>query len=316
MPEDGGKHNRLKGLKPAPGCATMRVLNIFIRRFTILRPFIHLFGIALLATALTACESLNHNNDVKVTQESTAPAMSDADLQRTYNDVLKNTGNSSVQVFSLDAHDMSAPYVPEQNVTEQNAAPTPYLPQGYGQQFGNNSNVQVFSLDDRNPSYNAGGYSPAAPHGHAGQKGEIPPMIDGMTPMPGMAAPLSQGGVYQDGVARIYFSHGGKAVNSAGKQVSAHIGQQCRSGGCGVVKVEGHASTRAVASDEVQRRIINLKISMDRALNVTRQLVRDGVPAGAIQVTAHGDRVPPVAVPGGDAEAAARRVEIMTGSAY
>ena len=80
--------------------------------------------------------------------------------------------------------------------------------------------------------------------------------------------------------------------------------------------MEGHASTRAEAKDEVQRRIINLKISMDRAMNVMRQLIRDGVPAGAIQVTAHGDRVPPVAVPGGDAEAAARRVEIITGTAY
>jgi outer membrane protein OmpA-like peptidoglycan-associated protein len=277
----------------------------------ILRPFIHVLGFALLATSLTACESMNNDKDVKVTQQpAVQPVLSDAAIQRTYSDVVNNTGNSSVQVFSLDAHDMSAPYV-----AEQTPAPVPQLPQGRGQQFGNNGNVQVFSLDDQNPSYNAGGFSAATPEGRGGVKGGIPPMIDGMTPMPG-AGPLSQGSAYQDGVARIYFAHGAKGVSSAGKQVSAQIGQQCRSGGCGVVKVEGHASTRAVAKDEVQRRIINLKISMDRAMNVMRQLVRDGVPAGSIQVTAHGDRVPPVSIPGGDAEGAARRVEIMTGSAY
>ncbi|HEY0901230.1 MAG TPA: OmpA family protein [Micavibrio sp.] len=258
-----------------------------------------------MATALTACESMNGNKDVKVTQtNAVTPALSDAEVQRTYNDALQNAGNSSVQVFSLDAHDMSTPYMPEQS-----AAPTPQLPQGRGQQFGNNGNVQVFSLDDQNPSYNAGGFSPAMPQGRGG----IPPMVDGMTPMPGAQ---NNAALYQDSIARVYFPHGGKGVNSAGKQVTANIGQQCRSGGCGVVKVEGHASTRAEAKDEVQRRIINLKISMDRAMNVMRQLVRDGVPAGAIQVTAHGDRVPPMAVPGGDAEAAARRVEIITGSAY
>lgn len=278
-----------------------------------MRPIIRLFGIALIATSLTACESMNTGKDVKVVQDSGTvqsaasmqPVLSDAELQRTYNDVLKNSGNSSVQIFSLDDHDMSAPYVPEQS---GGMTPAPRLPQGVGQKFGGNSHVTVFSLDDHNPAYNAGGYSPATPQGRGG----IPPMIDGnMTPMSMGGAPS-----YQDGVARIYFSHGGKNVNSAGRQVSSHVSQQCRSGGCGVVKVEGHASTRAEAKDEVQRRIINLKISMDRAMNVTRQLIRDGVPAGSIQVTAHGDRVPPVAVPGGDAEAAARRVEIITGSAY
>ncbi len=277
-----------------------------------MRPFIRLFGIALIATSLTACESMNGGKDVSVVQgsgpvqsaQTMQPAMSDAELQRTYNDVLKNSGHGSVQIFSLDDHDMSAPYVAEPAA----AAPAPRLPQGMGQKFGGNSHVTVFSLDDQNPSYNAGGYSPATPHGRGG----IPSMIDGsMTPMTGGGAP-----VYQDGVSRIYFSHGGKSVNNAGRQVTSHVGQQCRGGGCGVVKVEGHASTRAEAKDEVQRRIINLKISMDRAMNVMRQLIRDGVPAGAIQVTAHGDRVPPVAVPGGDAEAAARRVEIITGTAY
>ncbi len=271
-----------------------------------MRLFIRLFGIALIATSLTACESMNKDKEVTVVQEPQQPVMTDEQLQSAYRDVLKNSGHSSVQVFSLDDYDMSAPYVPEQTAM----LPAPRLPQGTGQPFGGNSHVTVFSLDDQIPAYNAGGYGPATPYGHGG----IPPMIDGhMLPVP-----MGNGGadIYQDAISRIYFSHGGKAINAAGREVAGHVGQQCRGGGCGLVKVEGHASTRAEAKDEVQRRIINLKISMDRAMAVMRQLVRDGVPAGSIQVTAHGDRVPPTVVPGGDAEAASRRVEIITGSGH
>ncbi len=268
-----------------------------------MRPFIRLFGIALIAASLTACESMSAGKDAKpvqgpvrsvqpvLTSQSAQPVLSEAAMQRTYNDLVKNRGNSSVQVFSLDDHDMSAPYRPDQS----SAVPTPRLPQGVGQQFGSNAHVTVFSLDGHAPAYNAGAYN----------TGNIAAMSVG-----------DAAGVYQDGVSRVYFNHGGKNVNAAGKETTSRIGQQCRSGGCGVVKVEGHASTRAEAKDEVQRRIINLKISMDRAMNVMRQLIRDGVPAGSIQVTAHGDRVPPVAIPSGDAESAARRVEIITGSAH
>lgn len=269
-----------------------------------MRPIIRLLGFALIATSLNACELLKTDDGVKVVQDSTSvpsgqtaqPAISDTQLQRTYNDMLNNNSNGSVQIFSLDDNDMSAPYVAEAAAP----APAPRLPQGVGKPFGGSNQVTVFSLDDQTTGPDAVG------------RGAIPPMIDGsMAPMPVGGAPASQ-----DGVSRIYFTHGGKNVNSAGRQVTGYVGQQCRDGGCGVVKVEGHASTRAEAKDEVQRRIVNLKISMDRAMNVMRQLIRDGVPAGAIQVTAHGDRVPPVDVPGGDAEAAARRVEIITGSAY
>ena len=49
---------------------------------------------------------------------------------------------------------------------------------------------------------------------------------------------------------------------------------------------------------------------MDRALSVSRELIRGGVPAERIQTTAWGDTKPPVGGYSMDPEAASRRVEI------
>lgn len=283
-----------------------------------MRPFFRLLSIALVITSLTACHTTDSNkvavesNMSSSSSVSTAddsvisqPGMSDEQIVRTYKEALRSTGDSSVQIFSLDDHDMSAPYDGVDAVSTM--TPVPQLPQGQGKTFGGNGSVMVYSLDDGVPSYGAATYS----------RGDIPPMIPpGAAPTPLMPGPFDQSQLGADGTPRIFFAHGAVGVNSAGKQVTSHVADQCRLSGCALVKVEGHASTRAVAKDEIQRRMINLKVSMDRAMNVSRQLMRDGVPAGNIQVTAHGDRVPPVFVPGGDVEAAARRVEIFTGSNY
>lgn len=250
-----------------------------------MRPFIRLVGIAVIATCLSACETVSTDKKVEVVQP-----MTDTAIKQTYTDAMNYKGNGSVQVFSLDGDVTSAPPVDSAyGVGVDSMAPVGSgLPQGVGKPYGGDTNVMVFPLDDTQ-AY--------------GGRGDIPPMI----------TPYDQGQNVTDGVSRIYFSHGAIGVNSTGKQVTAHVADQCRATGCAVVKVEGHASTRAVAKDEVQRRLINLKVSMDRAMSVSRQLVRDGIPANAIQVTAHGDRVPPAVPYGADPEAAARRVEIMTG---
>ncbi|MCK5284408.1 MAG: OmpA family protein [Alphaproteobacteria bacterium] len=77
------------------------------------------------------------------------------------------------------------------------------------------------------------------------------------------------------------------------------------------LSVEGHASVRANYSDTFQRKMVNLKISMDRALNVAKGLVKKGVPVEAIRTVAWGDARQSVFVDGKDAESASRRVEII-----
>ena len=110
---------------------------------------------------------------------------------------------------------------------------------------------------------------------------------------------------------RIYFRHNqtGFAASDADairqlatNQAATHL----------PVQVEGHASIVARTSDPVRRAIINLKVAMDRAMNVTNALIRDGVPAEAIQTIAFGDTRPSLAIDGRSEEDASRRVEIYT----
>lgn len=132
---------------------------------------------------------------------------------------------------------------------------------------------------------------------------------------PSMTPPPRQAGVMQGypEVSRIYFNHGSSALNGAGKQVITDVARQQQANNpAGLVEVEAHASSRAEAADPVERRIANLKMSMDRAYKVSSALMRAGVPATSIRTTAYGDTRPAPEIPGYSAEAASRRVEIMT----
>lgn len=301
MPDDDRQHNPPKLLKPAPEWATMAPVGSHYEESSFLRPFIRLMAVALLSSTLVACETAQvGEKEVVVTQQE----ISEAELKQTYDQMMASTQNGSVQVFSLDAPSPDSVYAapPAADPLTPVAAPAFPQPAGPGKAYGGDGNVMVFPVDAQ-PSHAVTG------------RGAIPPMIS-----PSPLSPMS----YEQGlsmtpaagsVSRIYFDHGVTAVSPAGADVTAAVTGQCRAQGCALVKVEGHASTRAVAKDEIQRRLINLKVSMDRAMNVSRQLIRDGIPADAIQVTAHGDRVPPTAQPGLDIEAAARRVEISASSA-
>lgn len=112
---------------------------------------------------------------------------------------------------------------------------------------------------------------------------------------------------------QIYFAHGSARINAEGKQIIKNVAQrQLHYNPGSLIAVEGHASSRAQVTDPVERRILNLKMSMDRAFRVSSDLIRSGVPASAIKVTAYGDTRPTAPAPGQDAEAANRRVQILT----
>jgi outer membrane protein OmpA-like peptidoglycan-associated protein len=146
----------------------------------------------------------------------------------------------------------------------------------------NDSSVTVYPFES--PAYVAPG---------------LPPMMPPSAARRDFASPFAAGGP-----ATVLFKHNSSSLSSEAKQT---IGQVAGSAS-GPVKVEGHASTRSVATDPVDRHMVNLKMSMDRALNVSRELMRKGVPAESIETTAFGDTRP---APGG--EAASRRVEIYNG---
>lgn len=235
--------------------------------------------------------------------------------QTTGNDQIAVTNNVADTTFSQTAEEMTGGSVKVYSLDEP-VAPPPlafndagpgFALQAPSQGVGTDPNVMVFPIDDNLPPpvfAGAPGLMPPAPEvpfSSPFPAGAPAPMM--LTPPGSVPPPLM---AYEPAVtvngAQIFFPHGSSRVSATGKQV---IDDVVRRGG-GLVEVVGHASARAEASDPVEKRIVNLKMSMDRAFKVSSALMRSGVPAEAIVTIAHGDTRPA----GG--EDVSRRVEILT----
>lgn len=79
----------------------------------------------------------------------------------------------------------------------------------------------------------------------------------------------------------------------------------------GTVRVVGYASSRTRNTDEVTHRLVNFRISLDRAEAVARELAKLGIPADKVEVRAVADNDPVnyEIMPTGDA--GNRRTEIF-----
>ena len=77
------------------------------------------------------------------------------------------------------------------------------------------------------------------------------------------------------------------------------------------LSVEGYASKESSINDDTQRKIVNLRISMERAFAVAKRLMEEGVPYDNIRIVAWGEDHPAPAQDGRTAEEASRRVEIL-----
>ncbi len=108
--------------------------------------------------------------------------------------------------------------------------------------------------------------------------------------------------------SQIFFKHGSARLGSGDKQILRQVADQAKFSPVERISVEGHASTRTGVSDPVEAKIINLKQSMNRAFNVSSQLIRNGVPAEKVKTTVWGDTKND-----GGSEAQNRRVDVITG---
>ncbi len=108
----------------------------------------------------------------------------------------------------------------------------------------------------------------------------------------------------------IQFNHGVTSLNGEGKEKAALFARSYSTGSGATVQVDGHASLRTESHDPVTSRLVNLKVSMDRALSVSKELIRDGVPPEAIRTTGWGDTRPSFD------EASSRRVEMGVVGSY
>lgn len=240
--------------------------------------------VAVLAL-LSACSGLDDRDEGKMALQNAAP------VQPTYAEAARELSDGSVQIFPLDGPPMAAsPYAAEAGGVGDDG----------GRPAADDRNVVVYPFDE--------GGAPRS----SGSPGIMPPVS------PSFVSPFGPRSDYdprRDGAAAegsVYFAHGSSRIDSAGGEaIKKAAGFAAEEPGRALL-VEGHASARAQAQDPVQAHIANLKVSMDRAYNVSRQLMKEGVPAASIDTRAYGDTRPAQAEGGAADESSSRRVDIYS----
>lgn len=114
-------------------------------------------------------------------------------------------------------------------------------------------------------------------------------------------------------VATIHFANGSDALDSQDVHVLRKVAALHQQNG-GVVRVIGHASSRTRNMDEVRHKLVNYKVSAERADAVASALVRLGLPKDAIVVGAASDSDPVYLEVMPTGEAGNRRAEIYIDS--
>lgn len=258
----------------------------------------HLFGTKQQATVekVSSGNSTDGADWVDAKGMSLKPPSNTVDLS--YNRMageVVNT-NSSVQLFSLDGPPGS-PAMPVQKIDRRSAGTGNFGMSGVPSSTDNSVTVFPFSNDMYTPGVKPGfnGYGrPPEPGSNNYLAGKS---ADDFAPIGVVAANT------------IYFAHGSSALSAGARQKIATIAQSYSGG---MVMIDGHASHRTGVKDPVKAELVNFQMSMKRAMGVMRTLMKDGVPAKAMKVTAHGDAEPAVPETDRQAESKNRRVEINT----
>lgn len=248
---------------------------------------------AVLATGLlTGCEHW----DSTFSQLKHEMRMAGKPKQNTYSNYVATHLDPNVEVFDIQSNSQPVP------VNTQ--TPQPVIIQGppVGVPSEEDPNVTVFPLQRSAP----------AP---ASSLELVPPSQF----QRGLQSPFDESSLDQpknhNGDHLIYFSHGSSHLGKNGQQIVQKVSADYNAGQSSLINVTGHASKRAETSDEKQRQIVNMKMSMKRAMKVTQALIKNGVPAEVIKTSALGDTKPAVALNSLSQEAANRRVVIQVGSA-
>ena len=114
----------------------------------------------------------------------------------------------------------------------------------------------------------------------------------------------------EENFIKVFFNHNVMVLKPDEKPVLADLVKNYANYNSVIFSVEGHASQTSTIRDPAQRRIANLRVSLERAFAVAQTLIKHGVPAEKIRLVAWGDTRPSGAMDGKDAESASRRVEI------
>ncbi len=290
-----------------------------------MKPYRNFLFILCALPVLAACSYFNATPGAPLETSSTVESIdlmaeNPQYVQRDMYELIRNASGGSVQIFSLDN---SAPSLAGQQLSAQSnqsfdeplistletvgevkeVAPAelalpggyPILPAGAPYTPPGNPGVEIFSLDAENLPSSLLSDDDLLKEAIRQEEYSLHHPADGQVDKQKVI---------------VYFAHDSKQIDAEGLQQIASLAQRHAATPAHALKVEGHASIKANYADEQQKRIVNLKVSMDRAFAVSRALIKRGVPAKSIRVMAWGDTKAPTILNGKTLQDAARRVEI------
>jgi len=114
------------------------------------------------------------------------------------------------------------------------------------------------------------------------------PSAGGLSYLERQPRPLGSGAVR---VATIQFENGSASLSASDRRILADVRQLQRERG-GRIHIVGHASSRTRTMDPVRHKMVNFKVSVDRANTIARELMRMGFKKEQIVVDAVSDTEP------------------------
>jgi outer membrane protein OmpA-like peptidoglycan-associated protein len=276
------------------------------------------------AISLTACSYFNTGEDQPVDVSTQQPQQIDLTTGQEiiaqplapveFNDVahvIQQSSDGRVQIFPLDDEPVNDTAPQNQSMNDSmEVQPVDAVPL-YAQNTVNPyPGVEVFPLDDAMAAITSPRTLDIRTPSNNGPVSLTPfPTADnnGMQTGGDFVAMAVPGGA----PTMIYFAHDSVTLNQSDLATLSSLADSYKSGALSQdISVAGHASVQSSISDPVQRKIINLKISMDRAFAVARALIESGIPPERIETKAFGETRPP-APSDKPVEVASRRVEIF-----
>ena len=142
----------------------------------------------------------------------------------------------------------------------------------------------------------------------ASSKAVAPEIVDENAGLVETSMPLSRTSQTVQ-VATIYFGNGSSRLQARDRAVVHDVVAMFEETG-GAIRIVGHSSGITASRNSGRGKLVNFKVSLDRANSVAAELVRNGVPAKYIDVVAHGADSPVYAEYSPNGAAGNRRAEV------
>jgi outer membrane protein OmpA-like peptidoglycan-associated protein len=152
-------------------------------------------------------------------------------------------------------------------------------------------------------------FEASGPGAEAGGSNAVPEFVVADIEAVSTPAPTITATGYQSLVAIIRFDSGSSVLDADDRRIVKELAEAYRERG-GRIRLAGYASRDHGGADDTDEMLINFNMSVDRAVAVADELVRQGVASDNIEIDAKGDAASVQVASGELDEAGQRRVEV------